>query len=207
MAIELVMPYFKKRPFNRVLETLPSIVRGEKKLESTLKWSYKQLNSKQQEALEAMSIFHGEVPQEALLDILGKRREKIIDSLVEKNLVKFNDETGLYSIHPLIREYFYRRLTKQPEKQVNLHMKSALSVGPRLEVSGFWMEAIRQYEGGAWAAKKMRKKLELALILGELGTVEIRTGEYQSAQQHLRSSQKIFQQLKRSRDVAPLCMS
>ena len=180
LSIMVAIPYFKAEPFETVLEKLPTRIGSEdEQAGEVLAWSYSRLGEEERRFLENASVFYGEVPMGAMLGINDTHDPRTLAGLVNKNMIEFISFSGLYSLHPMLRQYAYEQLH---DRRHEIHMQAAQEIAPRLVDPGFWTEALRLYEAGVDSARRTRDKNVLADLLTGLGDVYHRIGEYGKAE-------------------------
>jgi tetratricopeptide (TPR) repeat protein len=193
-SIVTAVPFFSGLPFEEVLNDLPTRVGSEdEQSRRVLSWSYSKLIPEEQSFLENISVFAGEVPLQALLDMNEGKGEDLVRGLVaKKNMIEF-DQVQLYSLHPLLREYAYARLRKR-ENFDQIQIKAAKEVAPKC-LGDFWPEALRLYQLAIDSTRRTKDDETLASLLLSLGNLLLRTGEYRTATSTYKESLGIFEKL------------
>jgi len=190
-SIMFAIRCFESGPFEKVLQDLSLRVKSEdKRAEEILQWSYGKLSPEEQRFLENSSVFWGAVPMEGLLEVNDGKSREILDRLVRKNMIVF-DQVQLFSLHPLLREYVYEKLG---ERKDEIQIKAATEIAPRCEAA-FWSEALRLYELGVESAKRTKNEKILFNLLIGLGNMYLRVGEYDKARKTIDTSQEVNRKL------------
>jgi hypothetical protein len=147
LSIVIAVPYFEGEPFESVLKDLPSRVGSDAEIaRKILAWSYSKLSLEERGFLENASVFYGQVPMEALLDINDGKSRDVLASLVKNNMIEFSSEYKLYSLHPTLREYAYAKLCDRKQEN-EVQIKAAEDIAPRLDWLGYTNSAWIQLEG------------------------------------------------------------
>jgi len=196
-SIVIAVPLFSAMPFEQILADLPARVSSvDEQTSRILEWSFGKLNSEEQRFLENASIFAGEVPMEALIAINDGCEDALID-LVKKNMIEF-DQLQLYSLHPLLREYAYKKLG---DRRDDIQIKAAEEIGSLFEPE-FWSEAISLYELAVDSAKRKNDDMTLLSVLTRLGNVYFRIGEYEKAKNAANTGLMVAQKLENQLGIA-----
>ena len=217
-AIEVVIPHLKTKPLEKVLEGLPQVLSG--KIGPILEWSFNLLIAEEKEFLLEISVYEGEVRYDALEAVHIGDYPIPVAELVEKNLLTYDTERKLYSLHPLVQEYAYDQLRR--ERRRKLHRLAAryfLSEKGKDPVSaiyhrykaedwkhgiyitskildtlilrGFWTETKNLCEQGLIASRKIKDKEKESYFLFNLANMLGRLGNPDEAKELYWQSLKI----------------
>ncbi|MFB0543399.1 MAG: CHAT domain-containing protein [Candidatus Bathyarchaeia archaeon] len=121
-AIEVVIPILATTPLEEVLKDLPQILASD--IGEVLEWSLERLSDEERELLFEFSVFEGKVPYSALRAIHLSTPLPVAE-LVRKNLLSYDRERELYSLHPLIRDFVYDKLRVREENRREIHRRAA----------------------------------------------------------------------------------
>ena len=120
-ALEILAGILDRDPTLRLSELLADEeLFGEQVMEGLVAAGYQRLGKEEQRVMEALSVFNRPVDATAIafllqpwfpaLDVRASLRR-----LVNSYFVNFNRATGEYSLHPMDREYVYRRIPGEGE--------------------------------------------------------------------------------------------
>ena len=221
-AIEVVIPRLKTEPLERVLERLPQVLAGD--IGPILEWSFKNLTAEEKEFLLEISVYEEEVPYDALRAVHIGGYSPPVKELVEKSLLSYDTKRELYSLHPLVREFAYRRLRR--ERKRKLHRLAARYFSSKevkdpisaiyhtykaedwkrgmyltseifeiLVLRGLWTEAKSLCEQGLIASRKTGNDQMKSYFLFNLGRLYYRFGNYDEAEKLYKQSLEIDKSL------------
>lgn len=208
-AVGVVISRLKTEPLKIVLEGLPKVLADD--IGPILEWSFNLLTSQEREFLLEVSVYEGEVRHYALNAVHIEDYPIPVAELVEKNLLNYDTERELYSLHPLVQEYAYNQLRR--ERRRKLHrlayryflsekgkdpvsaiyhiykaedwehgMHATAGIIDILILRGFWTEAKNLCEQGIFASRKIASdKWEVSFLRG-LGDMCHRIGDYNNAE-------------------------
>jgi tetratricopeptide (TPR) repeat protein len=202
LSIMIAIPYFDGEPFESALRDLPTRLGSDAEIaEGILDWSYANLSPEEQRFLENASVFYSQVPMEAMLDINDGKGRDILVRLVRKNMIEFSPTTKLYALHPRLHEYAYGKLG---DRRDNIQIKAAREIAPRL-VGRYWNEAMQLYSYGVESARNAGNRELAGKLLGSLGSMHHRMGNYDKAKKCQEESLAIARKLEdRSLEAAAL---
>lgn len=221
-AIEIVVPQLIGEPLEVVLEKLPEVLAGD--IGPILNWSFDMLTADEKELLLEISVFDEEVPYDALKKVHTWSYSPPIKNLVDKNLLSYDTERKLYSLHPLVREFAYSQIRRERKRKLHrqaaryflskevkdpiraiYHMysaedlKSAIVLTKKilepLITSGFWIEVKRLCEEGLIGSRKINDVKEESFFLFNLGRIYHRLGNYGEAEKLYKQSLEIDEKL------------
>lgn len=120
-ALEILVGILDRDPTLTLAELLADeTVFGEQVMESLIAAGYERLGEDERRVLEALAVFNRPVDATAIafllqpwfpaLDVRASLRR-----LVNSYFVTFNRTTGEYSLHPMDREYVYRRIPEEEQ--------------------------------------------------------------------------------------------
>jgi len=221
-AIEVVIPRLGTEPLETVLEQLPEVLAGD--ISPILEWSFKKLSTEEKEFLLEISVYDGDVAYDALKAVHIWGYPLPVHGLVEKNLLSYDAERKLYSLHPLVREFAYDQLGRERRRKLHrlaagfflsdevkepvraiYHMYDAedWKAGIRLTskifemlvLQGVWTEARSLCERGLTASREIGDSEGKSYFWFNLGRMHHRFGNYDEAEKLCKQSMKIDEEL------------
>lgn len=81
----------------------------QRSLRATFNYSWKLLNEDDQDTLARVSVFHGGFTRDAAQAVAGTSLRSLL-ALSSKSLIRRNAETGMFSLHEIIRQYAAEKL-------------------------------------------------------------------------------------------------
>ncbi len=115
---------------------------GRQSIRAAFDRSWRLLNNTQQTAFRNLAVFRGGFTRKAAEAIAGLNRD-ILRSLTSKSLVRFNQRTGRYEIHELLRFYAEEQLVLCGES-VQIYHRHAAYFADFMDTRWHWMKDQRQ---------------------------------------------------------------
>ncbi|MCW3491710.1 tetratricopeptide repeat protein [Dethiobacter alkaliphilus] len=118
LAAEIVSQLLDKFPVNELLNDITVQERFQDRLIPILLEKI-ELNEAEVNFINYLSVFNMPFPYDIIDHYIGEESANLIESLMDHFLLEYDIETGLYQIHPLIKDFYYNRIPK--EQKIKYH--------------------------------------------------------------------------------------
>ncbi|MCL6597618.1 MAG: tetratricopeptide repeat protein [Alicyclobacillus macrosporangiidus] len=192
LAATLMSQLVDKFPVQTILENTKVKERFQDRLIPML-LEHIELNEREREFAQYMSVFNTPVEMSAIAAFAGDEATDLIDSLTDYFILQFDIDSGLYIMHPLIRDYFvystplnvrinYHRIAAEyytnrvksgdgtptdKAEQVS-HLASSMQWDKAEELQFLYIDELRPVAGRLFKAKQYDSALQYYRVLDRL---------------------------------------
>jgi DNA-binding SARP family transcriptional activator/tetratricopeptide (TPR) repeat protein len=165
LAIEIVCGQCVKLPIDEIHKQIMDVTKDfadqniSRIMEDILMWGYGLLDSEEKDVLQQLSLFATGGKKDALINLVGDRKIKVLDSLLKKHWITF-DDTCQYQMQDTIREFSRYHLVNSNNEEgaairyVNYYKNFTAELAPKLSTAQVKnsLEELRQEKNNIEAA-------------------------------------------------------